>query len=102
VFVFTDRAYAKKCQGLSRLQNDCLSEFSHASLHVPLLEFELHVYNSIQNLGVNPKVTVPLVKMQGADTASRPVYPEYVHPDMRKFLETRGLNLDKLLAMTSS
>jgi hypothetical protein len=72
-------------------------EYIHASVHVPILEFELHFYNILQNLGINPQVTLPLLQKEGINTANYPVFPPYVDSQMKPFLKSRKLDLDKIM-----
>ena len=81
---------AKLCINSGRVNmipaNICWSETIHGSIRVPILEFDLHVFNAIQNLGINPSargVSIPkILELEGMapPVGSRPLYPEYAKP----------------------
>jgi hypothetical protein len=56
----------------------------------------LIVFNTLHNLGINPNITVPLLTAEGVDPTNRPLFPEYVDPEMKAFFDASGLGSGRM------
>jgi hypothetical protein len=86
-----------ECLHTPRIFGNCWQEFIYSSIRVPILEFDLQVYNALHNLGVvpdGPNDEVPeLLPLEGYAPGKgrlRPVFPPYAREQIEDELEIHG------------